>query len=517
MYLIRPSAEILSIMEGNRALNLIERAGRVCYKSEDAITEDSNLEFVRKIRDNGHHSVIEHSAMTVHFVCDRGVSHEIVRHRLASFCLSGDSKILRFNQSKNHLSIKELFTRQQDGQLRGRNSLMLLRSMNEDGKIVPNAFNQILYSGKKDMYRVSTALGYSIKASRDHLFFTPKGETRLKELNVGDEVFVNGTKLVQDIEWLTTQRDAGLHIQAIADKAGVGYSTVRKYIRLFGLAKPLGNKPTGFKPWNKGLSEEDDHRVKNQANALRKNHHNNGLGELNSNWNNSNNLTDSGLRLRFSEYPKITCECCGSNLNLENHHRDKDITNWRETNKMTLCAKCHKAYHCGYNVKHVLPDEIVAIQYAGMEDSYDIKMNKPFHNFVADGFVVHNSQESTRYCNYKGGVTFVIPPWLMFSEGEYNSIKQVLSGIAGVAWFCHMLRAEKTYKELLLADWSAQMARAVLPNSLKTEITVTANFREWLHIFKLRCSKAAHPQMREVMRPLRDKVRTIVPVIFEEG
>jgi thymidylate synthase (FAD) len=209
MELVKPSVGILSIMEGGRALNLIERAGRVCYKSEAVITEDSNLEFVRKIKENGHHSVLEHSAMTVHFVCDRGVSHELVRHRLAAF-----------------------------------------------------------------------------------------------------------------------------------------------------------------------------------------------------------------------------------------------------------------------------------------------------------------SQESTRYCNYKGGVTFVIPPWLAFPEGEYDSIKQVPLGLRGAEWFLLMLKAEKTYKQLLRVDWSAQQARSVLPNSLKTEITVTANFREWLHIFNLRCAKSAHPQMREVMIPLRDMARKAVPIVF---
>lgn len=211
MELVTASVEILSIMEGGRALNLIERAGRVCYKSEAAITEDSNLEFVRKIKENGHHSVLEHSAMTVHFVCDRGVSHELVRHRLAAF-----------------------------------------------------------------------------------------------------------------------------------------------------------------------------------------------------------------------------------------------------------------------------------------------------------------SQESTRYCNYKGGVTFVIPPWLVLPEGEHTIDMSFESEelSSGQMWLLHMARAERAYKKLLRNNWSPQQARSVLPNSLKTEITVTANFREWIHIFNLRCAKAAHPQMREVMIPLRDMVRKAVPIVF---
>ena len=70
---------------GEELLKGIEKAGRTCYKSEDRITEESAKVFVRKLIERGHESVLEHESITVRFVCDRGISHEIVRHRLASF------------------------------------------------------------------------------------------------------------------------------------------------------------------------------------------------------------------------------------------------------------------------------------------------------------------------------------------------------------------------------------------------------------------------------------------------
>lgn len=85
MKIIEPYFEILDIPDGHDLLKKIEMAGRTCYKSEDKITESSSIEFCKKILASGHHSVIEHSGITVKFVCDRGVSHEIVRHRLASY------------------------------------------------------------------------------------------------------------------------------------------------------------------------------------------------------------------------------------------------------------------------------------------------------------------------------------------------------------------------------------------------------------------------------------------------
>ena len=85
MRVISPHHEILTPLDAGAILAIIETAGRTCYKSEDRITPDSAAAFSRRMVASGHHSVIEHVALTVRFVCDRGVTHELVRHRLASF------------------------------------------------------------------------------------------------------------------------------------------------------------------------------------------------------------------------------------------------------------------------------------------------------------------------------------------------------------------------------------------------------------------------------------------------
>jgi thymidylate synthase (FAD) len=85
MKIVEPGFQILDTIDGNSILRKIEQAGRTCYKSEDRITADSAKGFVKRILESGHHSVIEHMAITVRVVCDRGVSHELVRHRLASY------------------------------------------------------------------------------------------------------------------------------------------------------------------------------------------------------------------------------------------------------------------------------------------------------------------------------------------------------------------------------------------------------------------------------------------------
>lgn len=118
-------------------------------------------------------------------------------------------------------------------------------------------------------------------------------------------------------------------------------------------------------------------------------------------------------------------------------------------------------------------------------------------------------QESTRYCNYsKDGfgseITVIKPCFLYPSTDGFN------------LWEEGCLFAEQTYFNLLESGCTPQEARSVLPNSLKTEVVMTANIREWRHFLKLRCAKAAHPQMREVALILLEKVHDLIPVCFDD-
>lgn len=86
MKVMQPSVQILSNINGNEILKHLEKCGRVCYKSEDKISDVSSEKFLQGIIKRGHEAVLEHCNITVKFICDRGVSHEIVRHRMASYC-----------------------------------------------------------------------------------------------------------------------------------------------------------------------------------------------------------------------------------------------------------------------------------------------------------------------------------------------------------------------------------------------------------------------------------------------
>jgi thymidylate synthase (FAD) len=109
-------------IDGAAILKKIERCGRVAYKSEDKITEGSAEKFVRMIIKSGHESVIEHVSLTVKFICDRGVTHELVRHRICAFTQESTRYC---NYSKNGLTVILPYFWQGEAQLEQWNTWMV--------------------------------------------------------------------------------------------------------------------------------------------------------------------------------------------------------------------------------------------------------------------------------------------------------------------------------------------------------------------------------------------------------
>ena len=138
--------------------------------------------------------------------------------------------------------------------------------------------------------------------------------------------------------------------------------------------------------------------------------------------------------------------------------------------------------------------------------------------FIVDRGVSHElvrhriasfTQESTRYCNYANGK--------FGSELTFIDIRPFMDKDAADLWTDAMLQAELDYRFLINQGCSPQIARSILPNSLKTEVIMTANLREWRHFFKLRCSKAAHPQMQQVANMLLNEVmESGIHIIFKD-
>src|ERR1017187_749024 len=208
---------------------------------------------------------------------------------------------------------------------------------------------------------------------------------------------------------------------------------------------------------------------------------------------------------------------------------------YQSNHKVNVCEACkgEKIDKFGFGEDAICPacngtgtDKSSAIAFIEMikKNGHDSVLEHASASFsiITDRGVTHEivrhriasySQESTRYCNYgKEGfgkeITVIEPPGL---ENEDE-----------VAWQQAMRFCEKQY--LLLLEHtdemkpgvSPQIARSVLPNSLKTEIGMTTNFREWRHFLRLRTSPKAHPQMREVAEMIRKELLKVSEVCFND-
>lgn len=153
------------------------------------------------------------------------------------------------------------------------------------------------------------------------------------------------------------------------------------------------------------------------------------------------------------------------------------------------------------------------LSYEEMLVHYDLTVKFICDRGVSHEIVRHRvasyAQESTRYCNYNksGDVAFIRPVFFEEDTPEMDN------------WVDSCMRAEKTYNYLISEGRTPQEARSVLPNSLKTEVVMTANLREWRHFLSLRaCGSTGkpHPQMLEVAVPLLKELRERVPVVFDD-
>ena len=195
-----------------------------------------------------------------------------------------------------------------------------------------------------------------------------------------------------------------------------------------------------------------------------------------------------------------------------------DINGQDILKKIEACGRiCYKSEHkiCEGSAEKLVANLIKRSHEAMLEHvSVTVK-------FVVDRGISHEivrhrlasfSQESTRYCNYlkddfDNEITCITPFYLADDADGF------------VAWESAMRACEISYFKMLELGYTAQEARAVLPNSLKTELMMTANLREWRHFFKLRAANStgmAHPQMLEVTVPLLEEFKQKIPVVFDD-
>lgn len=470
------------------------RSVDICVLSDIANSKDKSLR--ESITDDNIY--MKHKNVSVRFTINRATSHEIVRHRPCGFlqeCLSGDTIVSAYRGGKHvgkSWTMKQLYDYSTD-QRKGRLKLIRLRGVTNDGSIIPVKIKNVIKTGINKVFDLVTSNGRKIRTTDTHKFLTNNGWKTLKELSVGMTVLCNGIEALKNREFLRKKYIVdNIPRKELATFLGVADSTLGKILAKLGLQKPKTQYPNR----QPGHGVQGMHSKKEKINISMRM-----TGENNHRYKGDAVKNGRSRAQQLYNVSNMICEC-GKPVT-DRHHIDRDIYNNDINNIEFLCDICHRARH-SVSVMTVFSDKIISITPVGEEMTYDLEIDHPCHNFIANGIVVHNSQRYCRYSNDKFGnqVTFIKPTAFNFTETELST------------WTTAMNFAEKEY--LFLLDnhkVSPQAARLVLPNSCKTEIIVHCNLLQWTHILRLRTSKAADPSMREVMIPLSKDLCKLFPMI----
>ena len=175
---------------------------------------------------------------------------------------------------------------------------------------------------------------------------------------------------------------------------------------------------------------------------------------------------------------------------------------------------CYQSFDKADDTSHIrFLKHIVERHHESVLEHYSISVRFITDRGITHEFVRHRlasySQESTRYCCYSkdkfcNEITVIKPSQIEENTPSYQT------------WLEAVKMMEKSYLELTAQGQKAETARALLPHCVKAELVVTANLREWRHIFKMRCSEAAHPDFRLLMIGLKKEFQKHIPIIFDD-
>lgn len=480
MQLIRPTYEILTEIDGLNILKNIERAGRVCYKSEDKITDDSCIKFCKNIIKSGHESVIEHENISVKFICSRSFANELVRHRLCSYSqestrycssssylktnINNNDDIIKLYQDGNSMkTISQIsngkYTEWEVYKTLNKNNIKR-RGLHNTGIIYEDFFDNI------DTVEKAYLLGLILA----------DGSIRNNELKITQksDIFWYIWRMVRDLikPNLNSHKDRNCRAISISNTHLINnlinkgiiqnktYDFAEKESLLLWHSIPDSLKMSFLRGFLDGDGSIRFYYQQNKGRTF----------STNIQW-----LGPQSFLKIISDYISNKYNYNGS---VKHVYKTKQLYRFN-INSPEVGKKVCEDMLCGFKFPYGNP----------------IKTSRMFE--YIDKKIEFNSWGDNKF-------QIIIPP--ICQKVQPHLWK----------WAQYMDKVEKTYGELIQGGWTPQEARSVLPNSLKTEIVCTTNIREWRHILKLRTSKAAHPEMRQLMIPLLKEFQAKIPILFED-
>jgi thymidylate synthase (FAD) len=467
--------------------------------------------------------------------------------------------------------------------MRDRLKRMKLRSVDErTGEINHTNVADVWESGTKSVFRVMLDNGYSVSMSKDHRCLTEAGwltlerATRLRVGSTGvvtwdasaPALSVNGLAAYRDPDWLRARRDEGLSVTEIAERAGCSYHNIRKYLKVFRLQFSRSERSR-----LSGLSQRGQKRSINKREptakflaAVRKarsgpasNFWKGGVTNERANIGRWTTQVAQKVHTRYG----FRCAVCSGNDRLHAHHLDPVWHNPERAtdvqNLISLCNPCHSRVHAdnlelelleahssgaqlheffAERARQPRPREkklpattrlirqysrIVRIEYAGEQPTYDVEVAGPFHNFVANGFVVHNSVNE-----YSG--RYSLMPMLFYTPSEEQLQTQSKSnnqGRSGTAvpeatyrealrrWETIRKESQSAYEWMTGEAVARELARIDLPLSTYTQWYWKIDLHNLLHFLRLRVDNHAQWEIQEYGRVMAGILKRLAPLSYE--
>jgi thymidylate synthase ThyX len=454
---------------------LITKMARVSAPANEN-NMDTAPKLLRYLIKHSHWSPFEMANMCLEIHTTRAISAQIIRHRSFSFqefCLSGDSRITISSEKGivQRIPIKDLFEKWEKPTFKARYARAYDTQLQ---RFIIAPIKSVYNSGKKTVYRfeiVAPASKKTISCTREHRVltkekgFVPFGIAYDEQLTVALNGDVATSLPYQDPKVL--QASAWMGSTQFAHEYGIAEVTARKWFRKYGI--------TPCKPNNAAASS-----------------------------------IDIGFSARLSSFMKWArnnvraeqCQECGHDgsvnrlevSHVKAHDGNPDLA-FDETNLQTLCSTCHRKYDIeeqgktyGWTLGMTAKwGKISSQTYIGVEETYDIEMDHPTHNFVADGVVVHNSQ---RYADINLlGSTYVPHLRRQDTKNRQNSVDDLDAEMTGQYYrriSSLFEEAEHLYKEMVSSGVAKECARNILPLASPTRIYMNGSLRSWITYIALR-------------------------------
>lgn len=420
---------------------------------------------------------------------------------------------------------------------------MRVRSLDEKSNtFVSNHIEDVVFNGLNPIYKVTFADGKVLECTQNHKIYTPYGWRVLAQLSVGSYAMANGIPLAnadktyQNKEWLERHFSNGLKPKNIAALAGCSAEAVKKWAYFHGLTWEKSQ-------WNKGISYSisisPQERERRREHGRRVTAQRVAEGRIPSGADHPSWNPDIPVGKKVYNWLKTNrdrilrekggaCIDCGETKRLHIHHI-KEVSKhpelaYDEENLALLCPSCHTRHHktgtsnplCAHPVK------IIAIEYKGLEPTYDLVMKAPHHNFVANGIVVHNS------FRYTGSRIYDLGVLCQSAFGRFDTLSDALpDGFDTEIEECFYLRPVGHYtdrsgkryeytQKMRVADLvrcgeaamhytnqieqglSEEHARGLIPFDVRQHWVMSANARSLMHLLDLRSPANAQLECQQL-------------------